>query len=263
MRTPVTRMRLPSRRAMGLRLPRQTGCYGGRRTPCHRDRAATVSPMRIGILGGTGPAGSALAARLASVGFETVIGSRSRYRALEVVDGLKAQWAGPRAHHRRRRQRGRRRRRPRRDRHPVGRRHPDRPAGRRPPAGQGRDLDGQRPHADRQGVPAARAARGVGGRERPGGAARGAWWRPASTTCPPRSWATSTTRSRATCSSAPTTPRPPRPPPTWWPRSRNMRPLDCGELSLATPIESFTAVLLQLNVRYKTRVAVKFTSIPE
>jgi hypothetical protein len=42
-----------------------------------------------------------------------------------------------------------------------------------------------------------------------------------------------------------------------------MRPLDCGELSLATPIESFTAVLLQLNVRYKTRVAVKFTSIPE
>jgi predicted dinucleotide-binding enzyme len=43
----------------------------------------------------------------------------------------------------------------------------------------------------------------------------------------------------------------------------HMRPLDCGELSLATPIESFTAVLLQLNVRYKTRVAVKFTSIPE
>ena len=36
-----------------------------------------------------------------------------------------------------------------------------------------------------------------------------------------------------------------------------------GELSLATPIESFTAVLLQLNVRYKTRVAVKFTGIPE
>ena len=66
----------------------------GGRTPCIRDRAATVSPMRIGILGGTGPAGSALAARLASVGFETVIGSRSRYRALEVVDGLKAQWPG-------------------------------------------------------------------------------------------------------------------------------------------------------------------------
>ena len=43
----------------------------------------------------------------------------------------------------------------------------------------------------------------------------------------------------------------------------NMRPLDAGGLSLATPIESFTAVLLQLNVHYKTRVAVKFTGIPE
>ena len=41
------------------------------------------------------------------------------------------------------------------------------------------------------------------------------------------------------------------------------RPLDAGELSNAMAIEAFTAVLLQLNVRYKTRVAVKFTSIPE
>jgi hypothetical protein len=43
----------------------------------------------------------------------------------------------------------------------------------------------------------------------------------------------------------------------------NMRPLDAGELAMATPIESFTAVLLQLNVHYKTRVAVRFTGIPE
>lgn len=43
----------------------------------------------------------------------------------------------------------------------------------------------------------------------------------------------------------------------------NMRPLDAGELSLATPIESFTAVLLELNVRYRTRVAVKFTGVPD
>lgn len=48
--------------------------------------------MRIGILGGTGPAGSALGARLASVGYDVVIGSRSKYRALEVCDALKAQW---------------------------------------------------------------------------------------------------------------------------------------------------------------------------
>lgn len=48
--------------------------------------------MRIGILGGTGPAGSALGARLASVGYDVVIGSRSKYRALEAVDSLKAKW---------------------------------------------------------------------------------------------------------------------------------------------------------------------------
>jgi 8-hydroxy-5-deazaflavin:NADPH oxidoreductase len=44
-------------------------------------------------------------------------------------------------------------------------------------------------------------------------------------------------------------------------RIPGLRPLDAGELSNATPIEAFTAVLLQLNVRYKTRVAVKLTGI--
>jgi len=39
------------------------------------------------------------------------------------------------------------------------------------------------------------------------------------------------------------------------------RPLEAGELSNATAIEAFTAVLLQLNVRYKTRVAPKLTGI--
>ncbi|HRE01385.1 MAG TPA: NAD(P)-binding domain-containing protein, partial [Ilumatobacteraceae bacterium] len=48
--------------------------------------------MRIGILGGTGPAGSALAARLASVGYTCVIGSRSKYRAMEVCDKLTSRW---------------------------------------------------------------------------------------------------------------------------------------------------------------------------
>ncbi len=48
--------------------------------------------MRIGILGGTGPAGSALGARLASVGYSVVIGSRSKYRAMEARDGLLAKW---------------------------------------------------------------------------------------------------------------------------------------------------------------------------
>jgi len=42
--------------------------------------------MRIGVIGGSGPAGSSLAARLASVGYESVIGSRSKYRAMEARD---------------------------------------------------------------------------------------------------------------------------------------------------------------------------------
>jgi predicted dinucleotide-binding enzyme len=48
--------------------------------------------MRIGILGGTGPAGSSLGARLASIGFEVVIGSRSKYRAMEARDHLVERW---------------------------------------------------------------------------------------------------------------------------------------------------------------------------
>ncbi len=48
--------------------------------------------MRIGILGGTGPAGGALAVRLASVGFDTVVGSRSAERATEVANRLRADW---------------------------------------------------------------------------------------------------------------------------------------------------------------------------
>ena len=39
------------------------------------------------------------------------------------------------------------------------------------------------------------------------------------------------------------------------------RPLDSGELSNATAIEAFTAVLLQLNIRYKTRAALKINGI--
>lgn len=50
--------------------------------------------MQIGILGATGPAGSGLAARLASVGFDVVVGSRSRYRAMEVRDSLLDSWPG-------------------------------------------------------------------------------------------------------------------------------------------------------------------------
>ena len=47
--------------------------------------------MRIGVLGGTGPAGQGLAARLAAVGHDVILGSRDRDRAEGIVDEL----AGP------------------------------------------------------------------------------------------------------------------------------------------------------------------------
>jgi NADPH-dependent F420 reductase len=56
--------------------------------------STTLPPVQIGILGATGPAGSGLAARLASVGFDVVVGSRSRYRAMEVRDALIERWPG-------------------------------------------------------------------------------------------------------------------------------------------------------------------------
>lgn len=48
--------------------------------------------MHVGILGGTGPAGSGLAARLASVGIEATIGSRSKDRALETCESIATRW---------------------------------------------------------------------------------------------------------------------------------------------------------------------------
>jgi 8-hydroxy-5-deazaflavin:NADPH oxidoreductase len=48
----------------------------------------------VGILGGTGPAGQALAVRLASVGCRVVIGSRSADKAATVCDELRAKWPG-------------------------------------------------------------------------------------------------------------------------------------------------------------------------
>jgi NADPH-dependent F420 reductase len=53
-----------------------------------------VAAVRIGVLGATGPAGSGLAARLAHNGFDVVIGSRSRYRAMEARDLLLERWEG-------------------------------------------------------------------------------------------------------------------------------------------------------------------------
>ena len=53
-----------------------------------------MAPVKIGVLGATGPAGSGLATRLAVNGFDVVIGSRSKYRAMEVRDQLIERWEG-------------------------------------------------------------------------------------------------------------------------------------------------------------------------
>src|SRR4051812_19839330 len=69
----------PSARGSALATPWRKEIKSGRqyrRTgtgPAHD----SVSTMDVGIVGGTGPAGRALGARLASVGLQVVIGSRS------------------------------------------------------------------------------------------------------------------------------------------------------------------------------------------
>jgi hypothetical protein len=50
--------------------------------------------VQIGVLGGTGPAGAALSVRLASVGYDVVIGSRSAERAAEICEDLAGKWPG-------------------------------------------------------------------------------------------------------------------------------------------------------------------------
>src|SRR4051794_8885287 len=48
--------------------------------------------MKIGVLGGTGPAGSGLALRLALAGYAVTLGSRDSERSEEVVASLKSRW---------------------------------------------------------------------------------------------------------------------------------------------------------------------------
>src|SRR3712207_7231391 len=52
-------------------------------TTLFRSRRRYCGWVRIAVLGGTGPAGRSLAARLGSIGYDVVIGSRSKYRSEE------------------------------------------------------------------------------------------------------------------------------------------------------------------------------------
>ena len=218
--------------------------------------------MQIGILGGTGPAGGALAARLASVGFDVVVGSRSKYRAMEAVDGLLDQW-------------------------------PDRKlqivAGDNAAAAAADVVVIATPWdgATRTAETVADSLRGKVVISMANALTRiGKEFQPL---VPPRgSVAASVQAAVPDCMVAAAFHHVPakelgdlnepiesdvlicsdHPEATDLTseivaKVPNMRPLDAGELSLATPIESFTAVLLQLNVRFKTRVAIKFTASKE
>ena len=50
--------------------------------------------MEVGVVGGTGPAGRALGARLAAAGAAVVIGSRSAERGEQAAAELRGRWAG-------------------------------------------------------------------------------------------------------------------------------------------------------------------------
>jgi NADPH-dependent F420 reductase len=218
--------------------------------------------MQIGVLGATGPAGSGLAARLASVGFEVVVGSRSRYRAMEIRDTLLERWEGLNL------------------------------------VIDAADNDGaaeadlvviatpwdaaaataQAVSRKLQGkvvISMANALAKVGNEFQPLVPPRGSVAASVQAALPRSKVAAGFHHvpakelgdlsepvesdvlicsdhheaTEATCEIVRKIP--------------NMRPLDAGQLSNAAPIEAFAAVLLQLNVRYKTRAAVKFTGINE
>lgn len=218
--------------------------------------------MQIGILGGTGPAGSALGVRLASVGFDVVIGSRSRYRAMEVVDKLLDRWDGRNL--------------------PVK-------AGDNADAAAADVIVIATPWDAAYGTATsvadqldgkvvicmANALTRIGAEFQPLVPPRGSVAASVQAAVPGCRVAAGFHHVPAKelgdldhpiesdvliCSDYPDATRVTS---EIVAKVPNLRPLDAGGLSQATPIESFTAVLLQLNVHYKTRVAVKFTGIPE
>ena len=218
--------------------------------------------MRIGILGGTGPAGKALAARLASVGFDVIVGSRSKYRAMEVVDTLLEQWPGRSL--------------------TIG-------AGDNAQAANtdvvviATPWDGATQTAvsveehlrGKVVVSMANALTKLGKEFQPLVPPRGSVAASVQAAVPHCKVAAALHHVPAKelgdlnhpiesdvliCSDHESAVKLTSEIVDEIP---NMRPLNAGELAMATPIESFTAVLLQLNMHYKTRVALKLTGIPD
>ncbi len=218
--------------------------------------------MRIGVLGGTGPAGRSLAARLASVGFEVVIGSRSLERAIETRDALLERWQGRElaldaADN-------------------AGAAAADAIVVATPWDGAVSTARGVSDQLrGKTVVSMANALARVGGEFQALVPPRGSVAAALQAALPESSVAAALHHVPAKelgeldhpvesdvliCSD--------HPPATKWVadvvgRIPGLRPLDAGELTNAAPIEAFTAVLLQLNTRYKTRVAVRLTGIDD
>ncbi len=216
--------------------------------------------MQIGILGATGPAGSGLAARLASVGFDVVVGSRSKYKAMEVRDHLLERWDGMNL--------------PIEAADNIGAANADLVVIATPwdaagatAASVSRQLQGKVV------ISMANALAKVGNEFQPLVPPRGSVAASVQAAVP-RSLVSAAfhhvpakelgdlnepvdsdvlicsdhkTATEATIDIVNRIP--------------DMNPLDAGQLSNAAPIEAFAAVLLQLNVRYKTRVAVRFSGL--
>lgn len=216
--------------------------------------------MRIGILGATGPAGSGLAARLASVGYDVCVGSRSKYRAMEVVDELVEKWTGfdlliEAADN-------------------AGAAEADVvviatpwDAAASTAASVARQLEGKVV------ISMANALAKVGNEFQPLVPPRGSVAASVQAAVPKSRVSAALHHVPAkelgllsepvisdvlVCSDHPSATDT-----TIEIISRlpDLRPLDAGKLSNAAPIEAFAAVLLQLNVRYKTRAAVQFTGL--
>lgn len=216
--------------------------------------------MRIGILGATGPAGSGLAARLASVGFDVCVGSRSKYRALEVADSLKERWADLNLSIEAADNAGAA------DADVVVIATPW-DAAAATAASVSRQLQGKVV------ISMANALAKVGNEFQPLVPPRGSVAASVAAAVPKSLVSAALHHVPAkelghlsepvvsdvlVCSDHPSATATTIDIISQIP---DLRPLDAGQLSNAAPIEAFAAVLLQLNVRYKTRVAVQFTGL--
>ena len=217
--------------------------------------------MKIGVLGATGPAGRGLATHLASAGFDVVVGSRSKYRALEVVDRILEKW-------------------------------PDRQLSLS--AGTNHDAscaevvfiatpwdaaaatakECERELKGKVVISMANALAKVGHEFQPLVPPRGSVAASVQAAVP-RSLVAATMHhvpakelgdidhpvesDVLVCSDHPSATATTI---DIVSRIPDLRAVDAGELSNAAPIEAFAAVLLQVNVKYKTRVAIRFTGLP-